>query len=162
MLWTLVLIYSKMTFSLAVTYGWLDRLRNNQDFKHTGVWYYKNNGSGKAHVDAEHTCGTFPWPTIVVDVLVCPVRPVERFRDLQPDELTDLFSTTQRVASAVERHFSASSLTIAIQVNISLTHLHQSLTMKKEWSVDLMILHTLVLHQGCRTKEKSHRPGQVQ
>ncbi|KAF5904555.1 bis(5'-adenosyl)-triphosphatase, partial [Clarias magur] len=51
----------------------------------------------------------------IKNVLVCPVRPVERFRDLRPDELADLFSTTQKVASAVENHFSASSLTIAIQ-----------------------------------------------
>ncbi|CAF90975.1 unnamed protein product, partial [Tetraodon nigroviridis] len=49
------------------------------------------------------------------DVLVCPLRLVERFGDLQPDELADLFSTTQRVASLVERHFGATSLTIAIQ-----------------------------------------------
>ncbi|CAL8403579.1 unnamed protein product, partial [Arctogadus glacialis] len=49
------------------------------------------------------------------DVLVCPLRPVERFRDLLPEEVADLFSTTQRVASLVERHFNASSLTIAIQ-----------------------------------------------
>lgn len=49
-------------------------------------------------------------------MLVCPLRPVERFRDLQPDELADLFSTTQRVANLVEKHFNATSLTIAIQV----------------------------------------------
>lgn len=50
------------------------------------------------------------------DVLVCPRRPVERFGDLRLDELVDLFSTTQRVANLVERHFGATSLTIAIQV----------------------------------------------
>uniref|UniRef100_A0AAZ3PLF9 Bis(5'-adenosyl)-triphosphatase n=1 Tax=Oncorhynchus tshawytscha TaxID=74940 RepID=A0AAZ3PLF9_ONCTS len=49
------------------------------------------------------------------DVLVCPLRPVERFRDLHPDEVADLFTTTQRVAGLVEKHFHASSLTIAIQ-----------------------------------------------
>ncbi|KAF3689419.1 Bis(5'-adenosyl)-triphosphatase [Channa argus] len=49
------------------------------------------------------------------DVLVCPLRSVERFRDLQPDELADLFSTTQKVANLVEKHFNATSLTIAIQ-----------------------------------------------
>ncbi|XP_026200341.1 bis(5'-adenosyl)-triphosphatase isoform X1 [Anabas testudineus] len=53
--------------------------------------------------------------TLLTDVLVCPLRPVERFRDLQPDELADLFSTTQRVANLVEKHFNATSLTIAIQ-----------------------------------------------
>ncbi|XP_077429583.1 bis(5'-adenosyl)-triphosphatase isoform X2 [Vanacampus margaritifer] len=49
------------------------------------------------------------------DVLVCPLRQVERFRDLRPDEVKDLFSTTQRVANLVEKHFNATSLTIAIQ-----------------------------------------------
>uniref|UniRef100_W5LAH3 Bis(5'-adenosyl)-triphosphatase n=1 Tax=Astyanax mexicanus TaxID=7994 RepID=W5LAH3_ASTMX len=49
------------------------------------------------------------------DVLVCPLRPVERFRDLRPDEVADLFTTTQRVANVVEQHYRASSLTIAIQ-----------------------------------------------
>ncbi|KAJ3603176.1 hypothetical protein NHX12_030919, partial [Muraenolepis orangiensis] len=49
------------------------------------------------------------------DVLVCPLRPVERFRDLLPEEVADLFCTTQRVANLVERHFNATSVTIAIQ-----------------------------------------------
>lgn len=49
-------------------------------------------------------------------MLVCPLRPVERFGDLQPEELADLFRTTQRVAILVEKYFSATSLTIAIQV----------------------------------------------
>ncbi|XP_030229563.1 bis(5'-adenosyl)-triphosphatase [Gadus morhua] len=54
-------------------------------------------------------------PVVPGHVLVCPLRPVERFRDLLPEEVADLFSTTQRVASLVERHFNASSLTISIQ-----------------------------------------------
>ncbi|OXB78715.1 UNVERIFIED_CONTAM: hypothetical protein H355_002680 [Colinus virginianus] len=49
------------------------------------------------------------------DVLVCPLRPVERFRDLCPEEVADLFRTAQRVGSAVEKHFCATSLTITIQ-----------------------------------------------
>ncbi|XP_041743579.1 bis(5'-adenosyl)-triphosphatase isoform X1 [Coregonus clupeaformis] len=54
-------------------------------------------------------------PVVPGHVLVCPLRPVERFRDLRPDEVADLFTTTQRVADLVEKHFQASSLTIAIQ-----------------------------------------------
>lgn len=53
---------------------------------------------------------------LLSDVLVCPLRPVERLRDLRPDEVADLFSTAQRVAALVEKHFNATSLTIAIQV----------------------------------------------
>ncbi|XP_076125368.1 bis(5'-adenosyl)-triphosphatase-like [Alosa pseudoharengus] len=52
---------------------------------------------------------------MTANVLVCPVRPVERFRDLRPDEVADLFSMTQRVASVVEKHFCGTSLTIAMQ-----------------------------------------------
>ncbi|KAJ8258575.1 hypothetical protein COCON_G00175870 [Conger conger] len=52
-----------------------------------------------------------PW----ADVLVCPLRVVERFRDLHPEEVADLFKTTQRVADVVETQFQGSSLTIAIQ-----------------------------------------------
>ncbi|XP_048111778.1 bis(5'-adenosyl)-triphosphatase isoform X2 [Alosa alosa] len=54
-------------------------------------------------------------PVVPGHVLVCPLRPVERFRDLRPDEVADLFSMTQRVASVVEKHFCGTSLTIAMQ-----------------------------------------------
>ncbi|NXV41104.1 FHIT triphosphatase, partial [Uria aalge] len=49
------------------------------------------------------------------DVLVCPLRPVERFRDLCPEEVADLFHTAQRVGNVVEKHFCGTSLTISIQ-----------------------------------------------
>ncbi|XP_042589614.1 bis(5'-adenosyl)-triphosphatase isoform X3 [Cyprinus carpio] len=54
-------------------------------------------------------------PVVPGHVLVCPLRVVERFRDLRPDEVADLFMTTQRIADVIEKHFQASSLTIAIQ-----------------------------------------------
>ncbi|OWK02795.1 FHIT, partial [Cervus elaphus hippelaphus] len=33
------------------------------------------------------------------DVLVCPLRPVERFRDMSPEEVADLFQAAQRVGT---------------------------------------------------------------
>ncbi|XP_056591277.1 bis(5'-adenosyl)-triphosphatase isoform X3 [Triplophysa dalaica] len=54
-------------------------------------------------------------PVVPGHVLVCPLRVVERFRDLHPDEVSDLFMTTQRVADVIEKHFQATSLTIALQ-----------------------------------------------
>ncbi|XP_035245256.1 bis(5'-adenosyl)-triphosphatase isoform X2 [Anguilla anguilla] len=54
-------------------------------------------------------------PVVPGHVLVCPLRVVERFCDLHPEEVADLFKTTQRVAGIVEKHFQGSSLTIAIQ-----------------------------------------------
>uniref|UniRef100_A0A8C9S883 Bis(5'-adenosyl)-triphosphatase n=1 Tax=Scleropages formosus TaxID=113540 RepID=A0A8C9S883_SCLFO len=54
-------------------------------------------------------------PVVPGHVLVCPLRVVERLRDLRPEEVSDLFQTTQRVANIVEKHFQATSLTVAIQ-----------------------------------------------
>uniref|UniRef100_A0A2R9BE85 HIT domain-containing protein n=1 Tax=Pan paniscus TaxID=9597 RepID=A0A2R9BE85_PANPA len=48
-------------------------------------------------------------------VLVCPLRPVERFHDLRPDEVADLFQATQRVGTVVEKHFHGTSLTFSMQ-----------------------------------------------
>ncbi|XP_026538632.1 bis(5'-adenosyl)-triphosphatase, partial [Notechis scutatus] len=48
-------------------------------------------------------------------VLICPLRPVERFRDLHPEEVADLFHTTQAVGNIVEQHFGGTSLTISVQ-----------------------------------------------
>ncbi|XP_061864343.1 bis(5'-adenosyl)-triphosphatase isoform X2 [Colius striatus] len=54
-------------------------------------------------------------PVVPGHVLVCPLRPVERFRDLGPEEVADLFRTAQRVGNVVEKHFCGTSLTISIQ-----------------------------------------------
>eukprot|EP00075_Anas_platyrhynchos_P003073 XP_005026963.2 bis(5'-adenosyl)-triphosphatase isoform X3 [Anas platyrhynchos] len=54
-------------------------------------------------------------PVVPGHVLVCPLRPVERFRDLCPEEVADLFRMAQRVGNVVEKHFGATSLTISIQ-----------------------------------------------
>ncbi|XP_053076312.1 bis(5'-adenosyl)-triphosphatase isoform X2 [Acinonyx jubatus] len=54
-------------------------------------------------------------PVVPGHVLVCPLRPVERFRDLRPDEVADLFQATQRVGMVVEKHFQGTSLTFSIQ-----------------------------------------------
>ncbi|XP_075369945.1 bis(5'-adenosyl)-triphosphatase isoform X3 [Mycteria americana] len=54
-------------------------------------------------------------PVVPGHVLVCPLRPVERFRDLCPEEVADLFRTAQRVGNVVEKHFCGTSLTISVQ-----------------------------------------------
>ncbi|XP_075689630.1 bis(5'-adenosyl)-triphosphatase [Rhinoderma darwinii] len=54
-------------------------------------------------------------PVVPGHVLVCPLRPVKRFKDLMPEEISDLFITVQRVSSVVEKHFGGTSLTISIQ-----------------------------------------------
>uniref|UniRef100_A0A5F4W1M7 Bis(5'-adenosyl)-triphosphatase n=1 Tax=Callithrix jacchus TaxID=9483 RepID=A0A5F4W1M7_CALJA len=52
---------------------------------------------------------------LATDVLVCPLRPVERFCDLRPDEVADLFQATQRVGTVIEKHFHGTSLTFSMQ-----------------------------------------------
>ncbi|XP_040850679.1 bis(5'-adenosyl)-triphosphatase [Ochotona curzoniae] len=54
-------------------------------------------------------------PVVPGHVLVCPLRPVERFRDLRPDEVADLFQASQKVGTVVEKHFQGTSLTVCIQ-----------------------------------------------
>ncbi|KAM4654542.1 bis(5'-adenosyl)-triphosphatase isoform 1-T5 [Amazona ochrocephala] len=54
-------------------------------------------------------------PVVPGHVLVCPLRPVERFRDLRPEEVADLFCVAQRVGTVVEKHFCGTSLTISVQ-----------------------------------------------
>lgn len=54
-------------------------------------------------------------PVVPGHVLVCPLRPVERFHELRPEEVADLFQVTQRVGTVVERHFQGTSLTFSMQ-----------------------------------------------
>ena len=54
-------------------------------------------------------------PVVPGHVLVAPLRTVHRFCDLTEDEVADLFLSTQKISSVVEREFEASSLTVAIQ-----------------------------------------------
>ncbi|XP_068413918.1 bis(5'-adenosyl)-triphosphatase isoform X1 [Eschrichtius robustus] len=54
-------------------------------------------------------------PVVPGHVLVCPLRPAERFRDLRPNEVADLFQAAQRVGTAVEKHFQGTSLTFSVQ-----------------------------------------------
>ncbi|XP_069416582.1 bis(5'-adenosyl)-triphosphatase isoform X3 [Ovis canadensis] len=54
-------------------------------------------------------------PVVPGHVLVCPLRPVERFRDMSPEEVTDLFQAAQRVGTVVEKHFQGTSLTFSMQ-----------------------------------------------
>eukprot|EP00884_Botryococcus_braunii_P005971 jgi/Botrbrau1/15375/Bobra.43_2s0006.1 len=54
-------------------------------------------------------------PVVPGHVLVSPKRVAPRFADLNPDEVSDLWNLAQRVGSVIEKHFDASSLTLAIQ-----------------------------------------------
>lgn len=63
-----------------------------------------------------------------IDVLVCPKRLVTRFTQLSQDEVSDLFGAVQCIGRALETHYAANSLTIAIQdgpdAGQSIPHVH--------------------------------------
>ncbi len=49
-------------------------------------------------------------------MLVASVRPAERFSDLSPAEVSDLFLSAQRVSGGVAKHFGgAAAVTVAMQ-----------------------------------------------
>ncbi|XP_068096318.1 bis(5'-adenosyl)-triphosphatase [Hyperolius riggenbachi] len=74
-------------------------------------------------------------PVVPGHVLVCPLRPAERFRDLIPEEVSDLFSCVQRVSNVVETHFGGTSLTISIQdgpdAGQTVSHVHVHILPRK-------------------------------
>ena len=54
-------------------------------------------------------------------MLVCPNRVAERYKDLHPEEISDLFVVAQKVSKAVELFYNATSVTMAVQVS---THIY--------------------------------------
>ncbi|KAI9785451.1 MAG: hypothetical protein M1835_003331 [Candelina submexicana] len=79
-------------------------------------------------------------PLLPGHVLISPRRKAPRISDLTPVELTDLFSTVQRVGRMVERVFSASALNIAIQdgaaAGQSVPHIHTHVIPRKAADLD--------------------------
>ncbi|XP_002131970.2 bis(5'-adenosyl)-triphosphatase-like [Ciona intestinalis] len=67
-------------------------------------------------------------PVVPGHVLVCPIRLVERVKQLKSEEVADLFITAQRVSTVVERCFKASSVSIVVQdgreAGQSIPHVH--------------------------------------
>ncbi len=54
-------------------------------------------------------------PVLPGHVLVSPIREAQRFSDLTPSEVSDLFQTVQIVSHAIEKHYGGQALTISIQ-----------------------------------------------
>lgn len=74
------------------------------------------------------------------DVLVSPLRPVKRFADLSPDEVTDLFLCVHRITPVLQDVHSSSSLTIAIQdgkdAGQTVDHIHVHMLPRKPGDFD--------------------------
>ena len=79
-------------------------------------------------------------PILPGHVLISPLRVVPRFSDLTPEEVTDLFLTTQKVARMVERVFNATAANIAIQdgedAGQSVPHVHAHVIPRKKADLD--------------------------
>ncbi|KAF2403250.1 HIT-like protein [Trichodelitschia bisporula] len=58
-------------------------------------------------------------PILPGHVLVSPLRPVPRLRDLSPAEVADLFTTVQRVGRMLERVYGAAALNVAVQDGVA-------------------------------------------
>lgn len=54
-------------------------------------------------------------PVVPGHVLISPKRIVHRFAELSIEEISDLWTLSQRVGIAIEKHYTASSLTLTIQ-----------------------------------------------
>lgn len=54
-------------------------------------------------------------PVMLGHVLVISRRSVQRFTELHPEEVADLFTSAQTIGKVIEREFKAESLTITVQ-----------------------------------------------
>ncbi|KAF2433340.1 HIT domain protein [Tothia fuscella] len=79
-------------------------------------------------------------PILPGHVLISPKRRVPRIKDLTAAEITDLFSTVQRVSRTIERVFNATALNIAIQdgeeAGQSVPHIHAHIIPRKNADLD--------------------------
>lgn len=54
-------------------------------------------------------------PIVPGHVLVCPMRVVQRYADLTPEEVSALFLAAQQIGKVVEKAYNAESLTLSVQ-----------------------------------------------
>ncbi|XP_031200554.1 bis(5'-adenosyl)-triphosphatase isoform X2 [Mastomys coucha] len=116
-------------------------------------------------------------PVVPGHVLVCPLRPVERFRDLRPDEVADLFQVTQRVGTVVEKHFQGTSITFSMQdgpeAGQTVKHVHVHILPRKAGDFHRndnvydeiftprsgeLLVHSLFLSRNMTEKKRTHQP----
>ncbi|XP_022081529.1 bis(5'-adenosyl)-triphosphatase-like isoform X1 [Acanthaster planci] len=61
-------------------------------------------------------------------VLVCPLRKVERFRDMTSDEVSDMFLSVHTIAKALEVHYEVTAMSVGLQdgadAGQSVKHVH--------------------------------------
>ncbi|KAG8851234.1 hypothetical protein FRB96_009437 [Tulasnella sp. 330] len=74
-------------------------------------------------------------PIVPGHILVVPKRVVARLSDLNPEEISDLFRSVQRIGGVIQMAFKAEALTIALQdgeaAGQSVPHLHVHILPRK-------------------------------
>lgn len=55
-------------------------------------------------------------PCIHADVLVIPRRVAPRFRDLTPDEVTDLFLSVHQISRVIEKEYKAQCVAVSLRL----------------------------------------------
>ncbi|CAF5048563.1 unnamed protein product, partial [Rotaria sp. Silwood1] len=101
---------------------------------------------------------------ITTNVLLSPIRCVERFCQLNPEEINDLFQCTQLIAGKIEEYYQAKSLSIAIQdgeyAGQTVKHVHVHILPRKpvDFEENDTIYHELAHHdkrkQGWRQEKE--------
>ncbi|KAG8900692.1 hypothetical protein FRB99_005808 [Tulasnella sp. 403] len=100
------------------------------------LFFYKFDVTRQAFFRSRHSFGLVNLKPIVPGhVLVVPKRVVPRLSDLTPEEISDLFGSIQKVGLAIERAYSAQSLTVACQdgpaAGQSVPHVHVHILPRK-------------------------------
>ncbi|CAF3360792.1 unnamed protein product [Rotaria socialis] len=91
-------------------------------------------------------------PIVPGHVLVSPIRCVERFSQLYPEEINDLFLSTQLVSTKIEEFYQGKSLSIAIQdgeyAGQTVKHVHVHILPRKpsDFEENDTIYHELAHH----------------
>ncbi|CAF1552417.1 unnamed protein product [Rotaria sp. Silwood1] len=103
-------------------------------------------------------------PVVAGHVLLSPIRCVERFCQLNPEEINDLFQCTQLIAGKIEEYYQAKSLSIAIQdgeyAGQTVKHVHVHILPRKpvDFEENDTIYHELAHHdkrkQGWRQEKE--------
>lgn len=96
-------------------------------------------------------------------MLISPKRVLRRFADLSPDEVADMWTLAQQVGSAVEGHYKAGSLTLAIQdgplAGQTVPHVHIHVLPRCGCAANVwLLLHVIV---QCCNADKPSAAGRV-
>eukprot|EP01126_Amoeba_proteus_P010052 TRINITY_DN13894_c0_g1_i1.p1 TRINITY_DN13894_c0_g1~~TRINITY_DN13894_c0_g1_i1.p1 ORF type:complete len:141 (-),score=26.06 TRINITY_DN13894_c0_g1_i1:23-445(-) len=99
-------------------------------------------------------------PIVPGHVLVIPKRRTLKFSELTPEEVSDLWMTVQKIGSVIERHYSATSLTFALQdgheAGQTIKHVHVHIIPRRSRDFD-EVYSMLESDRKARTEEEMEK-----